>query len=476
MCLVEPLTFGSSFCFIDFHIFLILCTYLLHTDNNFAEGIYAAFVAESIDDIATIVELYSDGALTSEVFDKFLAGVGLGAKKRVKEDLLRALEKKKDESTEVAKAMVADDKIVYDKKQLFDMKPAEKKSSEVTIDTSNAAAVGGGSGIICPHYLKGTCKYGNGCQNLHSAAIDMSNAAAVGGGSGSGSGSGKKNIICPHYLKGTCKYGNGCRNMHPNDRDSIAPPSPVQSRPVTPPSPFRPVTPPPTAGGGPASSATSTPPPRAAIAPFLSEAQTLSAYCRLLPNSRMDAAQGYARFKKEHPRWNIYDCKLKALCQDHPMFLTWVPDNDTYGKGWIYAAGSGPADNGNFSQSLLDDPQDDLPEVSAVHMKGAAGGGPASSATGAPSRPATAPFLQLAQAMSAYCRLLPNSRMDAAQGHERFKKEHPRWSAYDYKPKALCLDHPMLLTWVRDDKAPGKGWIYVAGSGPQTTAKRGKSY
>ena len=391
MCLVEPLTFGSSFCFIDFHIFLILCTYLLHTDNNFAEGIYAAFVAESIDDIATIVELYSDGALTSEVFDKFLAGVGLGAKKRVKEDLLRALEKKKDESTEVAKAMVADDKIVYDKKQLFDMKPAEKKSSEVTIDTSNAAAVGGGSGIICPH-----------------------------------------------YLKGTCKYGNGCRNMHPNDRDSIAPPSPVQSRPVTPPSPFRPVTPPPTAGGGPASSATSTPPPRAAIAPFLSEAQTLSAYCRLLPNSRMDAAQGYARFKKEHPRWNIYDCKLKALCQDHPMFLTWVPDNDTYGKGWIYAAGSGPADNGNFSQSLLDDPQDDLPEVSAVHMKGAAGGGPASSATGAPSRPATAPFLQLAQAMSAYCRLLPDSRMNAAQGYAKFKTEHPRWNIYDCPKPKVC--------------------------------------
>ena len=287
---------------------------------------------------------------------------------------------------EVAKAKVAHEKFVYDKKQLFDMKPVEKKSLEVTIHTSNAAAVGGGSGKICLHYLKGTCKYGDGCRNMHSAV-------------------------------------------------------PVAAAPAT------------------------------ATALFLQQAQIMSTYCRSLTKSRMDAAQGYQQFKKDHPNWSVDNRKLKALCLDHPMLLTWIHDDDAPGKGWIYAAGSGPADNGNFSQSLLNDSQDDL-----LAVKGGAGDGPASSATGTPSHPATAPILQLAQIMSTYCRLLPNSRMDAGKGFQKFKKEHPRWRAYDYKPKALCLDHPMLLTWIHDDDAPGKGWIYVAGSEPQTAAKKGKSY
>ena len=239
--------------------------------------------------------------------------------------------------------------------------------------------------------------------------------------------------ICPHYLKGTCKYGDGCRNMH----SAV----PVAAAPAT------------------------------TTAPFLQLAQIMYAYCRSLPNSRMDAGKGFQKFKKEHPRWRAYDYKPKALCLDHPMLLTWIHDDDAPGKGWIYAAGSGPADNGNFSQSLLNDSQDDL-----LAVKGGAGDGPASSATGTPSHPATAPILQLAQIMSTYCRLLPNSRMDAGKGFQKFKKEHPRWRAYDYKPKALCLDHPMLLTWIHDDDAPGKGWIYVAGSEPQTAAKKGKSY
>ena len=69
---------------------------------HYASRLYEALLAESIDEIAVLVRLFSEGELTMVFLDKLCekAHVGLGAQDRVKSDLLRALTmlKQMDES------------------------------------------------------------------------------------------------------------------------------------------------------------------------------------------------------------------------------------------------------------------------------------------------------------------------------------------------------------------------------------------
>ena len=72
---------------------------LLDVDKHHAARLYEALLAESIDEIAILTRLFSEGKLSTDFLDKLcdMANVGLGAQHQVKTDLLRALQKLTDE-------------------------------------------------------------------------------------------------------------------------------------------------------------------------------------------------------------------------------------------------------------------------------------------------------------------------------------------------------------------------------------------
>jgi len=63
---------------------------------------------------------------------------------------------------------------------------------------------------ICTYHLKGYCKYGKKCFNLHETSkvkpLDVSSAV--------------EGTICEHFQRGICSFGDTCRKMHVKSEDS----------------------------------------------------------------------------------------------------------------------------------------------------------------------------------------------------------------------------------------------------------------
>jgi len=69
--------------------------------------------------------------------------------------------------------------------------------------------------LICHHFLKGTCKYGDKCKKSHERpAHKFKDRGHTAGGHAAASGLDKDDLVCHHFLNGTCKYGDKCKKSH----------------------------------------------------------------------------------------------------------------------------------------------------------------------------------------------------------------------------------------------------------------------
>ena len=77
--------------------------------------------------------------------------------------------------------------------------------------------------MLCQFYLRGNCKFGDECRRLHDdeavaqqhvvAVVDV---VAVESPPASGVESPSARRLCAFYLRGECKFGNGCKFLHAN--------------------------------------------------------------------------------------------------------------------------------------------------------------------------------------------------------------------------------------------------------------------